>query len=354
MTRSSLMVAAAFAAATLVPVQLTAQRVGVAVDALRDDIPATQLRWSLGTTLQPLRGVYLSVGVRHLDVDQEPFQGLAHIRETLQTAHAEVAALIGDRAALTGGGALNRDERGVTDGEYLVRGQYAVPFGAGRSSVTTVTLEAARARDLSVATAIAERISYDRLTAGLDVGLGRRVSAVGRLMRDQLSDDNARLQGYVYSLLQLVNQPAISVGYAYSFADTDRDNWSATGSSYDAASGYYEYHYFYYPYFTPQQEQGHAAVAAFNWSAAAGHRIAASANVPVMSWGMAASAPAWGTTPQAPPIYGYYNAAGVLPVQASVGASAVISRLTGTIRYEYFSKPYYSYQRAGLTFDVNF
>jgi hypothetical protein len=220
--------------------------------------------------------------------------------------------------------------------------------------VTTFSLEVARAREVAVAAALAEGIAYDRVAGGLDLRLGARVSAAARLMRDSYSDDNRKLHGYAYGLLQLVSAPSVSVGYAWSFADTEFDNWRATGATLDPATQIYEYRYFYYPYFTPMEERGHAALAMFNWSAPGGATLAASANIPVASRGQRQNAPQWGTTPQ-PPVYGYYSATGILPRQAGVGASLpLLPRLSGAARYDWFSKPYYSYHAGGVSLQFTF
>jgi hypothetical protein len=343
-------------ACALTPATLAAQSVRLSVDGLRDDIPATHLTWSLQATAQPLTPLYLTFGARQLRVEQDPFHGLARIEETLQTAFAEVAALLlGQRAALTGRVGLNRAGDGETDGEYNVRGQYAVPFGAAPHAVTTTfMLEAGRARERAVATAIAQKIAYDRLAGGLDLRAGERISGAARLIHDSYSDDNRRLQGYAYGLLQVVNVPSISVGYAWSFADSDRDNWRATGSTFDVATQTWEYEYFYYPYFTPLEERGHAALAAFNWSAAGGATLAASVNVPFASRGLREVSPQWGTTPQ-PPSYGYYTATGILPLQAGVSASLpLLPGLSAAARYDFFSKSYYSYQAGGVSLQYSF
>jgi hypothetical protein len=342
-------------ACALTPAALAAQSVRLSVDGLRDDIPATHLTWSLEAMAQPLPPLYLTFGARHLRVEQDPFHGLPRIEETLQTGFAEAAALLGQRAALTGRVALNRAGDGETDGEYLVRGQYAVPFGTGAHAVTTTfMLEAGRARERAVATAIAQKIAYDRLVGGLDLRAGERISGAARLIHDSYSDDNRRLQGYAYGLLQVVTAPSISVGYAWSFANSDRDHWQATGSTFDAATQTWEYEYFYYPYFTPVEERGHAAVGAFNWSSAGGATLAASVNVPFASSGLRQQSPQWGTTPQ-PPSYGYYTATGILPLQAGVSASLpLLPGLSAAARYDFFSKSYYSYQAGGVSLQYSF
>jgi hypothetical protein len=340
----------------LAPAMLGAQSVRLGVDGLRDDIPATHLTWSLRATGQPLPSLYLTLGARHLSVDQEPFHGLPGIEETLQTAYVEAAALFfAQRAALTVRGGLNRAGGGETDGEYLVRGEYAVPFGpAPHAVVTTFMVEAARARELAVATAVAQGIVYDRLAGGLDVRVGDRVSGAGRLIQDRYSDDNRKVQAYAYGLLEIVNSPAISVGYAYAYADSDVDRWQATQSTFDPATQTYEYRYFYYPYFTPVEERGHAGLAVVTWSAPGGATLAASANIPFASQGLRQVSPRWGTTPE-PPVYGYYSATGILPLQARVGvALPLLPGLMGEVRYEYFSKPYYSYQAGGVSLQFTF
>jgi hypothetical protein len=337
------------------PAGLAAQSVRVSVDGLRDDIPATHLAWTLETTSQPLQSLYLTLGGRLLRIDQEAFQGLRRYEETLQSAWVEAAALLSQRAAVTGRIGVNRDSDGATDGIYLVRGQYAVPLGpASRPAVTTFLAEAARAREVAVATALAEGIVYDRLTGGIDVRLGERVSGAARLIRDSYSDDNSKLQGYAYGLVQLTTAPSISVGYAGSFADSEVDNWRVTGTTLDPATQIYEYRYFYYPYFTPMEERGHSALVMFNWSGPASATLAASANIPVASRGQLQNAPRWGTTPQ-PPVYGYYSATGVLPLQAGMTASLpLLQALRATARYEWFSKPYYSYHAGGVGLQLTF
>jgi hypothetical protein len=339
----------------LCPAGLAAQNVRLSFNGLRDDIPATHLAWTLEATSQPVQWVYLTLGARNLHIDQEAFQGMPRFDETLQSGWVEAAALLGERAALTGRIGMNRDGGGETDALYLVRGQYAVPLGAApHPVVATFTLEAARAREVAVAAALAEGIAYDRLTGGLDLRLGDRVSGAARLMRDSYSDDNRKLQGYAYGLLQLVSVPSISLGYAWSFADSESDNWRATSATLDPVTQIYEYRYFYYPYFTPMTERGHAALAVFNWSAEGGATLTASANIPISSRGQLQSAPQWGMTPQ-PPVYGYYNATGVLPRQVGVGASLpLLPSVTATARYDWFSKPYYSYHAGGASLQFNF
>jgi hypothetical protein len=337
------------------PAALEAQSVRLSMDGLRDDIPATHVALKLEAVSQPLPSLYLTLGGRHLRIDQEAAQGLPRFDETLQSAWVEAAVLFGQMAAVTGRLGLNRNGDGGTDAEYLVRGQYAVPFGtAPHPVVTTFSLEAARAREVAVAAALAHDIVYDRLAGGLDLRLGQRVSGAARLIRDSYSDDNRKLQGYAYGLLELVSAPSVSVGYAWSFADSDVDNWRRTGSTFDSATQIYEYRYFYFPYFTPQAERGHSALAMFNWAAPGGAKLAASANIPIVSRGQLQNAPQWGTTPE-PPVYGYYTATGILPLQAGVSASLpLLPRLSGAARYDWFRKPYYSYHAGGVSLQVTF
>jgi hypothetical protein len=342
-------------ACALTPAALAGQSVRVSVDGLRDDIPATHLTWTVQAAAQPLTPLYLTFGARQLRVEQDPFHGLARFEETLQTGFAEAAALLGQRAALTGRVALNRAGDGETDAEYLVRGQYAVPFGpAPRAVTTTFMVEAGRARELAVATAIARKIAYDRLAGGLDIRVGERLSGAARLIRDSYSDDNRKLQGYAYGMFEVVNVPSISVGYAWSYADSERDNWRATGTTFDAATQTWEYAYFYDPYFTPLEERGHAALAAVNWSSAGGATLAGSVNVPIASSGLRQLTPQWGATAE-PPSYGYYTASGVLPLQAGVSAVLpLVPGLNAELRYSYFSKSYYSYQAGGVSLQYSF
>jgi hypothetical protein len=338
----------------LMPASLTAQTVRLAADALRDDIPARHLRWSVETTLHPVSPLYITFGAWRLQVDQDPVQGLPAIAEVLHGARAEAAVLIGSRAALTGRLGAHRDGAGNTDGEYLLRGQYAVAFGMASHALTATLLgEYGRARETAVATAIVEGIAYDRLTGGLDLRWRQRVSGAARISRDHLSDGNRRVQGYAYGLLRVLDEPGISVGYAYSAADSDVDHWRATGSTHDAATQSFRYRYFYYPYFTPMRERGHAALAVLNWTAGAA-TIAASTNVPLASRGSLQASPEQGPTVQ-PISHGYYEAAGILPVQASLNASVPLAeRLRVGGRYEYFSKTYYSYHSGGLSLQLTF
>lgn len=344
----------ALGGAALTPAGLRAQTVSLGLDALRDDIPATHLRWTVEGTAQPLSSLWLTLGFRDLDVDQDPFNGLPRIEESLQTGYAEVAALLGD-GALTLRTALNRAEDDDTDVEYGVRGQYAVLFGSDPQAVTTFTLEAARERDVSVATAIAEEITYERIGGGLDLRVGERVSVSARVNRDRYSDDNRKTEAYAYGLLQIASEPAISFGYAFAFADSEVDNWQATGSTLDPATGIYEYHYFYFPYFTPVEEWGHSGLAVFQWSSEGGATVAASANIPVYSRGQRQAVPRWGVSPQPPPAHGSFTATDVLPLQARASASVpLLSWVVGTLRYEYFSKSFYSYQRGGVSLQFTF
>lgn len=347
----------ALGVAVLLPAALTGQAVSLGVGAVGDDIPATHLRWTLEAVGQPLPWLYLTLGGRMLQVDQEPVQGLVGFEESLQTGYAEAAALVGNGALVFRGG-LNRTDSGETDPEYLVRGQYAFLSGSapGAMTTTTFTVEAARARDLSVAMAIAEHITYDRISGGLDVRTGQGVSLAARLNHARYSDANRKTDGHAYALLPVVERPRLSVGYAYAFADSEVDHWRATGSTLvDPVAGIYEYHYFYDPYFTPVDERGHAALAVFEWFSEGGSSLTASANIPLYSTGQLQAVPQWGTTAAPPPPYGDYTATGILPLQAGVSASLrLLSWLTGRARYEYFSKPYYSYQAGGVSLQITF
>jgi hypothetical protein len=343
--------------AVLLPVALTGQAVSLGVDAVRDDIPATHLRWTLEAVGQPLPWLYLTLGGRMLQVDQEPLQGLLGFEESLQTGYAEAAALVGNGALVFRGG-LNRTESGETDNEYLARGQYAFLSGSDPRAVTTTTftVETARARELSVAMAIAEGITYDRIGGGLDVRMGEGVSLTARLNHARYSDDNRKTDAYAYGLIPIVKRPRLSIGYAYAFADTEVDHWRATGSTLvDPVGGVYEYHYFYDPYFTPVDERGHLGLAVFEWYSEGGSSLTASANIPLYSQGQLQAVPQWGATAEPPPPYGYYTATGILPLQAGARASLrLLPWLTGKARYEYFRKPYYSYQAGGVSLHVNF
>lgn len=347
----------ALGVAVFQPVALTGQAVSLGVDAVRDDIPATHLRWKLEAVGQPLPWLYLTLGGRMLQVDQEPVPGLVGFEESLQTGYAEAAALVGNGALVFRGG-LNRTETGETDNEYLVRGQYAFVSGSDprARTTTTLTIEAARARELSVAMAIADRIVYDRISGGLDVRMGEGVNVTARLNHARYSDDNRKTDGYAYALLPIVQRPRLSLGYAYAFAASEVDHWQATGSTLvDPEAGVYEYHYFYDPYFTPADERGHVGLAVFEWASEGGSSLTASANIPLYSTGQLQAVPRWGTTAEPPPPYGYYTATRILPLQVGVGASLrLLSWLTGRARYEYFSKPYYSYQAGGVSLQINF
>lgn len=341
----------------LLPAAVTGQSVSVGVDGLRDDIPATHLRWTVEAVGQPLPWLYLTLGGRSLRVDQAPAQGLPAFEESLQTGYAEAAALLGNGALVFRGG-LNRTGSGDTDSEYLVRGQYAFVAGSDPQArtTTTFTMEAARAREVSVAMAIAQRITYDRISGGLDLRVGEGVSLTARLNHARYSDENRKTDGYAYGLIPIVKRPRVSIGYAYAFADTEVDHWRATGSTLvDPAAGVYEYHYFYDPYFTPVDERGHVGLAVFEWSSEGGSSLTASANIPLYSQGQLQAVPRWGTTAEPPPPYGYYTGTGILPLQAGASASLrLLSWLTGKARYEYFSKPYYSYQAGGVSLQINF
>jgi hypothetical protein len=329
---------------------LTAQTAVLRVEGTRDDIPATHLRSSLETSLQPRPSLFLTLGVRELRIDQDPFHGLPGLRETLRTVSGEAAALVGGRAALTVGGALNQAASGGVDGEYRVQGQFAVPLGpaAAPAAVATAVLEAARARELSVATALAQRITYERRAGGLDLRLGERTSGSARVLHDTYSDDNRKLSAYAYGLLRILDGPALSVGYAYAYADSERDHWRATGSTFDAATQSYHYEYFYDPYFTPIEERGHLALVTLEWAPGRLLEVRGSANVPLASRGWLPTVPAQGATP-APVPGGYFETDGLLPVQAEASASVRLHpRLSAGARYEHFSKRYYAYHTAGM------
>jgi hypothetical protein len=335
----------------LVPGLAAAQAAGLRVETIRDRIPATHLVTTVDLTLQPLQPLYLTFTARDRRIEQEAFHGLPQLSESLQGARAEAALLIGWRSAVTMAAGLNRASSGETDAEYLVRAQHALPLDA---LTTTFLVEAARSRDVSVGTAVAEGIAYDRLGAGVDVQAGRRISGAGRVADDRYNDGNRKRMAYGYGMFRLLDAPGLSVGYAYSWADSDRDNWQATSSEFDPASRTYRYEYFYYPYFTPIQERGHAALASAELSPWAGASLTASANVPVASRGSFRTVPDYGVTAQ-PPAYGYHTVTGVLPVQAGVRLRAPLgSRATGTLNYAYFSKPYYSYHAGGAGLQFTF
>jgi hypothetical protein len=337
------------------PQLILAQQVSIGVESFRDDIPSTRTTWNFQAIAQPSQPLYLTLGARQLTVNQDPFHGLPRYEEQLQTGWVEAAMMLGYRAAITGRLGVNRTDDGETDSEYHVRGQFAVPFGSGPGAgATTFSLEAGRARELAVAPAIAEGITYDRIGGGLDFRRGKRITGSARLTMDNYSDDNTKLQGYAYGLLQVANSPTISVGYAFAFADSDVDNWQATQSTYDAATLTWEYRYFYYPYFTPLQEQGHAALATITWSLPRSGSLAATANVPFYSTGLQRVSAQWGTTEQ-PPDYGYYTASGVMPLQLNASASLpLVSRLTARARYDYFRKSYYSFQGGSASIHFSF
>ncbi|HUE76623.1 MAG TPA: hypothetical protein VMM83_01655 [Longimicrobiales bacterium] len=349
----------ALGAATLAPAGLAGQTVSLspAVDGVRDDIPATHLRWTVEGVAQPFSWLYLMLGGRSLTVEQEPAQGLGRFEESLESGFGEAAALVGNGALVFRTG-LNRTADGDTDTEYLARGQYAFLSGSDPRAMTTTTftVEAARAREVTVAMAIAERITYDRISGGLDVRTGEGVSVSARLNHARYSDDNRKTDGHAYGLVRVVNQPEVSFGYAYAFADTEIDHWRATGSTLvDPAAGVYEYHYFHYPYFTPVAERGHLGLAVFQWSSEGGSMLSASAHIPLYSRGQLRAVPRWGTTEEPPPPYGYYTATGILPLEARVGASLrVLSWLTARARYEFLRKPYYSYQAGGVSLQFTF
>ncbi len=347
------------AALALSPIVTHAQVVSLESGLLRDDIPAL-IQQSKLSLLYPLSGEIISqTSYRYLFADQDPFNGIPRLRVPLHTLEQAFHA----RVLTTG---LSVDAKGSltmlpTDkfvGDFGLGAAYALPVPVSPGDppiIFTARVEGGRSRDLSVSTAMHENISHREAAGQLDVSLMEVLELSGRAMRFWYNDGNRKDAAYGYLLANVLANPKIVLGYAWSWTDTKWSNWRATGTEFDPATRDYTFEYFYYPYFTPLKERGHYALAIVQWFIHESVLLHAKATVPVHSRGQLKYMPVTGRTPF-PIDYGVtYEVEDILPTQYEGGILASLTeQVTLGISVEYFSKPYYTYTAGRLALQYNF
>jgi hypothetical protein len=325
---------------------------------MKDEIPDRISQTDLSYAVSYGPSVALQTGYHYYFADEDRFNGVPHLRETLHRFGALAhVSLAGSRFHLSAGGAGVFAPARRPDGTYEVSLTYNQPIGRatdGPPYAINISSDFRRERELSVATAVDQQISYRQFSVGIDIDCRKVLSIAGMLVRQYYSDDNQKTISYLYTLFHVVADPAVSLGYAYSYSTSLFDNWRLTDTrrvSFDplTRNATYEYSYFYYPYFTPIREYGHMLIALFQGQIIDHLVIYGKATVPFFSKGLSKYFPSSGPMPAPFDYDAYFDVRGVQPSQYEVRISTDLADpVTVQIRFEYFNKPYYTYHSLGV------
>lgn len=194
-----------------------------------------------------------------------------------------------------------------------------------------------------------ENISFREAAGQIDISVMEEFDVVGRITRDWYSDGNRKDAGYAYLLAHILSEPKLMLGYAWSWANTERSNWQATGAEFDPGTGQFNFEYFYYPYFTPLQERGHQIVAIAQWWLFNSVLLHGKATIPVASRGRLKYMPESGRSPVPIDYDVTYEIDDILPEQYELGIiTEALHPVVISVSGEYFSKPYYTYTAGRL------
>ncbi|MCZ7556205.1 MAG: hypothetical protein M5R41_07380 [Bacteroidia bacterium] len=326
---------------------------------LRDDIPADIQQHRLALNY-PLSGELISQSsYRYLFADQNPFSGLERLRVALHTVEqAFRARWLATGLQLHISGALTLLPTDAIVGDFRLGAAYDIPVSVSAGDppiLFTLKADAGRSRDQSVTTALVENISVRDAAGQLDISLMEVLDISARAQRSWYSDGNRKESAYAYLLANVFADPKITLGYAWSWTDTERSNWSATGTSFNPSTREYRFEYFYYPYFTPLMERGHLAIAILQWYLFDEVLLHGKATVPVYSRGRLKYMPEAGRSPVPIDFDVTYEIEDILPTQYEVGLiTEVFDPVVVSVFAEYFSKPYYSYTAGRLGLQYRF
>jgi hypothetical protein len=350
---------ALIAAAMLAALPLHGQILSLESGLLNDDIPATTQQHRLALHY-PLSGEVVSQSsYRYLFADQDPFSGLSGLRVPLHTFEQTVRArLLVTGLHVNASGSLTLLPTDALVGDFRLGAAYAIPVQVNPGDppiLFTVRADGGRSRDLSVTTAMYENVSYRDAAGQLDISLMEVLDISARAQRSWYSDGNRKEAAYAYLLANVFAYPKITVGYAWSWTDTERSNWTATGTSFNPSTREYRFEYFYYPYFTPLKERGHLAIAILQWYLFDQVLLHAKATVPVYSRGRLKYMPEVGRSPVPIDFDVTYEIEDILPTQYEAGLiTEVFDPVVVSASFEYFSKPYYSYTAGRLGLQYRF
>ncbi|MDX9759016.1 MAG: hypothetical protein RBU27_07645 [Bacteroidota bacterium] len=332
----------------------SAQVVTLSTELLRDDIPATIQRSRAAVTWQPAAQWVSETGYRYVFADQDPFNGLPRLRPALhaldQTIELRLPSL-GLRARAMG--TLSRIGGGAYYGDYELGLRYTAACTVVEGGLPLrLALRAAggRERNLSVSTALMENVGMHTGVVEADVTVNDVLQLVGNAGREWYLDGNRKDVAYFYALLHAMDDPKVAVGYAYSWADSDRSSWSMTGSTFNPRQREYSYSYFYFPYFTPLNERGHLLIALVQWPLAPWLLVHGKVSLPVWSRGSLKWMPESGNTAIPNDYHVTYDIDDILPTQIDGGCIVQWSpALAVDLGVSSFSKPYYQYIAGRLT-----
>ncbi|HOJ04712.1 MAG TPA: hypothetical protein PK916_12005 [Bacteroidota bacterium] len=323
----------------------------------RDDIPGTLLRpeaklaWPLADHLVSRTALRSVLG------EQSDFQGLPRIVTSLHTLDQEVEFRSpADAIAIMLGGSLSATRRVlVGDARFALRyhGQWLSDF-TGSGIDTRIEAEAGRARDVSVVTAVDRNVSSDYVRMEMGMSYAARLHAVLHATRHWMNDGNRKDAAYAYVLLDVLREPLLSLGYAWSWADSEWSTWRATGTRYDPRRRLYSWDFSYHPYFTPLKERGHTALLLLQWPLAEAVTLRGKASIPLWSAGRLKWLPASGALPWPYDFDATYEIRDILATQYEAGVFVQLDeRFALDLGAEYFRKPYYRYGAGHLTVLVN-
>lgn len=336
------------------PATLTAQTISMGTKLLRDDIPATLQESHLGVSYAVGKHLGMRSTYTYIFADQEEFQGLPRLRPAVHQFEQVVATGIPAlRLGLHASGTLTRTHTGAVMGDFSLGARYTEAWPLRRRGAPlrlSVRAEGGRARYTDVSTAIWENVHAWNATTEMDFNFMDYVQLVGNAQREWFGDGNRRDAAYAYALLHLVKAPKLSVGYAWSWADSRESTWRMTGSTFDPASRQFNYQYFYYPYFTPLRERGHQILAMVQWALTYRTLLHAKVSIPFSSRGEIQYMPESGPTPVPIDYDVRYEMEDLVPTQYEGGLMIrAWEPLTIDIGVQYFSKPYYEYLAGHLT-----
>jgi hypothetical protein len=344
--------------------KISAQSINMGSKWLVDEIPAATNQQNLSLSF-PV-GEYLKVISSYLYhfTDQQEFVGLPRIRTSIHSINNLLSASLRQwRLDFIAGGIINIYPDRSVIGDYRLGIRFTQPLinsFEGPLLVMNVYGEISRNRDMSVATAISERISSKDLTGSIDFDYQKMISIMGKYTRHHFSDLNEKTSAYGAVLYYPFTSPIVAFGYAYAYSNSLNNNWDITNSvrigiDPRTRQPIYEYSYFYNPYFTPIEEKGHLAIGMIQWGIMTNLAIYGKATVPFSSSGLQEYSPSTGNTPMPIDYNVYYELDGILPTQYEASIiSDILDPFTFRLNAEYFKKPYYSYYVFGFNMAIAF
>jgi hypothetical protein len=341
-----------------------AQNVNFGSRWLADDIPAFTNQQNLNLSIPVGENWKVLSSYRYHFTDQREFVGFPRIRTSIHSLENLLSASMRQwRLDFLAGGVINvyPDQSVIGDYRFGIRfTQPLINSFDGPSVSMNIYAELSRNREMSVATAINQRISSKDFTGSIDFDIQKMFTIMGKYTRQYYSDSNEKTNAYGVLLYHPFTSPWIAAGYAYAYSNSSFNNWSFTNSTRTGIDPgtrqpIYEYSYFYNPYFTPIEEKGHLAIGVIQWGIVSHFAIYGKATIPISSTGLQKYSPSTGNTP-APIDYNlYYELDGILPAQYEASLiSDLLHPVTLRLNAEYFEKPYYSYYSYSFNMAIAF